>query len=117
MDRVHRVVADVVVVAPKERYTYASPHSTPEAKRERWHALWREIHTQDAPSEEWWLGIVLKVRRMSCQCDQFLKSYLPTNPPRYDDWFAWTVELHNDVNAKLGKPQVALQEAREIWGV
>jgi hypothetical protein len=32
-----------------------------------------------------------------------------------DDLFAWTVMLHNIVNAELGKPQMPLETARELY--
>jgi len=32
-----------------------------------------------------------------------------------DDLFAWTVDVHNQVNRKLGKPIVSVCEAKQIW--
>jgi hypothetical protein len=38
------------------------------------------------------------------------------NPiPRNGGLFTWTVQLHNSVNEKLGKPIVSVQEAENIW--
>lgn len=31
------------------------------------------------------------------------------------DLFEWSVRLHNEVNAALGKPQMSLERARAIW--
>ena len=39
-------------------------------------------------------------------------------PPVYDSpesWFEWTINFHNAVNAKLGKPTVSLDRAYMLW--
>jgi hypothetical protein len=39
-------------------------------------------------------------------------------PPDYtspEAFFAWGVRLHNAVNAKLGKPEITIEEAYSIW--
>ena len=36
-------------------------------------------------------------------------------PIRYDDWPIWTFDIHNEVNIKLGKPVMAIQDALAIW--
>jgi len=79
------------------------------------HVLWREIHTNPDATQEWWDGIVKKVSSYFCSCGDFLKTYVTTNPPRFDDWFRWTWELHNAVNHKLNKPNITLDEAKAIW--
>ena len=45
-----------------------------------------------------------------------LDAYCESNPPDESDPFAWSVGLHNAVNAKLEKPQVTADAARERWG-
>jgi len=42
-----------------------------------------------------------------------LKELPPPTCPR--QIFAWSVEIHNCVNFKLGKPLMGLQEARRVW--
>lgn len=42
-----------------------------------------------------------------------LKELPPPTCPR--QIFAWSVEVHNCVNFKLGKPLMGLQEARRVW--
>lgn len=44
-----------------------------------------------------WLGLVFK------------------NPPDFENFFEWTVKLHNLVNVKLGKPEVSFEEARSLY--
>ena len=52
-----------------------------------------------------------------CSCNEFWRQYIKKNPPVYTKYgyFKWTVDLHNAVNAKLGKKQISLEEARKIW--
>ena len=83
--------------------------------RKAWHDLWREIHTKQDPTQEWWDSIVKKVSSYFCSCGDFLRDYVATNQPRFDDWFAYSWELHNAVNEKLGKPQLPIEEAKAIW--
>ncbi len=39
-----------------------------------------------------------------CGCQDFLSDYLLANPPQFDDFWQWGVDLHNAVNLKLKKP-------------
>lgn len=75
--------------------------------------LWRELHTEvtfeTLPAWE------EKIPNYSCKCKEFYTAWKASNPPRKDDFFAWTVELHNAVNEKLENPIITLQQAREIW--
>lgn len=73
-------------------------------KFQRATALWSELHSQDHPTESWFAAWVSRVPNFGCGCRAWLRDYLVTNPPRYSDWYPWTVELHNAVNVKLGKP-------------
>jgi hypothetical protein len=75
-----------------------------ERQIELYHALWRELHTKQDPTPEWFSDWVSRVPGSSCKCQSWLQEYLRESPPRYDDFAAWSVELHNAVNAKLGKP-------------
>jgi len=100
---------------------YLTTHTTkihyqiPQETTQTYHALWTELHTKSDPTPEWFAGWL---NRIPCgNCRSTARTILERIKPRYNDWFPWSVELHNAVNAKLGKPQVALQEAREIWGV
>jgi len=41
---------------------------------------------------------------------KIIKEYPPTG-----DYFTWSVDVHNMVNKKLGKPQVSYEDARRQW--
>lgn len=75
--------------------------------------LWAELHStvtiETLPKWE------EKIPNYSCKCKEFYTAWKASNPPRREDFFAWTVELHNAVNAKLENPIITLQQAREIW--
>jgi len=78
-----------------------------ERQIERYHKLWRELHSEQNPTPEWFADWVARVPNFGCGCRSWLREYLRDNPPRFDDFYSWSVELHNAVNAKLGKP---------VWG-
>ena len=68
-----------------------------------YHALWQELHEKQNPTPEWFRNWVSRVPNFGCSCRSWLREYLRENPPRFDDFYAWSVELHNSVSRKLGK--------------
>lgn len=76
--------------------------------------LWAELHAKRNADQQWfesWL------KRVPCgECRTGAKAILEQLPPVFGDgWFEWTVNFHNKVNEKLGKPQFTLDEARALW--
>jgi hypothetical protein len=60
----------------------------------------------------------LSIPQYGCQCKAFYRAWKAENAPDFSSpeaFFAWGVSLHNAVNAKLGKPQITLDEAYSIW--
>ena len=60
----------------------------------------------------------LSIPQYGCQCKAFYRAWKAENAPDFSSpeaFFAWGVALHNAVNAKLGKPQITLDEAYSIW--
>lgn len=59
-------------------------------------------------------------QRVPCgECRQHWVADVAANPPDYSDnlaLFNWTVDRHNGVNARTGKPVLMYGEARNIWG-
>lgn len=52
------------------------------------------------------------------ECSMHYKILLEQHPVDVRDsecLFAWTVKIHNLVNLKLKKPQVSVEEAKQIW--
>jgi hypothetical protein len=77
--------------------------------------LWAELHSnvtlETLPIWE------TRIPNFGCACRKFYREWKAQHPPPTKDFFAWTVELHNAVNDKLGKPQITLNEAIQIWMV
>lgn len=60
----------------------------------------------------------LQIPQYGCQCKRFYADWKAINQPDFSSpeaFFAWGVALHNAVNAKLGKPQITIDEANSIW--
>ncbi len=101
---------------PPKSHTFhwKAPEQLPSNRNNVFHDLWREAHTKQDATAEWyadWLN------RIPCSvCKTSLKAILEElGPPDYTDWFAYSVRLHNAVNRKLQKPELTLDEARAIW--
>lgn len=80
-------------------------------QRQRDH--WKKLHTEnfDAEKFEKWIE-----RIPGCStCRDNFRKLIESNPPRFDDWFKWTWEIHNAVNAKIGKPIMDWDAACELW--
>jgi len=80
-------------------------------------AAWRKLHEQPHGTPEWFANWQ-KLIPTGCGCRQGANDLLTLCPPRYDspeDWFDWTIEYHNLVNAKLSKPAMPLGQARALW--
>lgn len=52
---------------------------------------------------------------MTCSCSADWAAILKSMPPNLHAYFEWSVEAHNAVNAKLGKPLLTPVKARERW--
>jgi len=91
------------LVAPSPKVQYTGPE------------LWAELHTTENPTPEWFADWVAKVKQLVCNCGGKLDGLLDANPPRYDDWFCWSVELHNAVNVTLNRSEWTIQEAEAVW--
>jgi hypothetical protein len=87
--------------------------------------LWRELHVRALTFEGEDDGVFLrrwsdKVPRFGggCRCSSFWIRWMKFNPPVFhpsEKYFEWTVNGHNAVNQKLGKPQLSVDEARKLY--
>jgi hypothetical protein len=60
----------------------------------------------------------LLIPQYGCSCKRFYAEWKAANLPDFSSteaFFAWGVALHNAVNAKLGKPEITIDEAYSIW--
>lgn len=85
-------------------------------------ALWREMHTR---ARAWKGGddtayLLAMTNRLSCPtCQNNWARHIGANPPRFADpsfdYFAWTVDRHNEVRRLQNKPELALAEAAALY--
>lgn len=83
--------------------------------RQRTH--WDELHRQAEPTPEWFSGWQARIPNINCDCRRHWRELVAAKPPDFSSreaFFAWTVEAHNAVNERLGKPLVTLEEARRL---
>lgn len=97
------------------------------AKEEIGREAWKELHLRALKSNgqddtEWLMGYFSsRIPRSGCGCLRDWIDLLKINSPRWDDYFAWSVEVHNAINSKLmsegdkAKRLVTLDEARRVW--
>ncbi len=87
--------------------------------------LWKELHTNaltytGIDNTRFLRRFGRKIPKYStgCSCREFWKIWIKANPPVYGsngEYFAWTVKAHNAVNKKLGKPEITVDEANELY--
>lgn len=93
-----------------------------EQKKTAGRAAWAELHRRyvsangavDTAAEATWLrGWISKVPCGECRTEW--ADVLRRHPFDAKRPFEWSVTVHNAINAKLGKPQVAIEAARKEW--
>jgi|688.fasta_scaffold74274_2 hypothetical protein len=112
------MIAREVVYVPSDqprtqetRHIPGVAYHTEITQRQRDH--WAKLHTtlMDAVSFEAWVAAI-----PGCEtCRRDFRELMKSNPPRFDDWFRWTWEVHNEVNRKIGKPVLTWSEACHLW--
>jgi hypothetical protein len=78
---------------------------------------WTKLHSYTGCDPQW-LDIWQYLIPQRCDCKDGYQRILAEMPPDYtspEAFFAWGVNLHNAVNAKLGKQQITIEEALSIW--
>jgi len=88
--------------------------------------LWADLHgralaldkrasdTGEATEDAKWLARFRQY--LPCgECKQHWDMMQVRTPPDFANYFEWTVARHNEVNARLAKPEMTVAEAREKW--
>jgi hypothetical protein len=78
---------------------------------------WSKLHGYTGCDPQW-LDIWQYLIPQRCDCKDGYQRILAEMPPDFtspEAFFAWGVALHNAVNAKLGKPEITIDEAYSIW--
>jgi hypothetical protein len=50
-----------------------------------------------------------------CPCKEHLDEWMSENPPDWNRFFEWGIDLHNAVNIRIGKPTMDVENAKELW--
>ena len=50
-----------------------------------------------------------------CPCKEHLEKWVSENPPDWNRFFEWGIDLHNAVNIRIGKPTMDVENAKELW--
>jgi hypothetical protein len=105
----------------KVKFRHAEPKKTQDLMVQLGPPLWADLHrwalTTPLDAVGQWLAVFR--RRVPCgKCRREFTSIvqdLPAPATSNDDLFAWTVEVHNRVNRKLGKPEMSVEAARPLY--
>ncbi len=91
----------------------AWPDRLVEQLRRQWGILHRYALQHPRPDPAWLDAFAL---RLPCTgCREHWQATVQRTPPG-DAFFAWTVMVHNEVNARLGKPLLTIEAALARWG-
>lgn len=75
---------------------------------------WNEKNAQ-----RWLYEWLMDLQQFTCCHQDFVNIISKTKPDfsSADGFFAWGVDRHNDVNQKLGKPIMSLEEAKKVYNI
>jgi hypothetical protein len=82
--------------------------------------FWAELHLfglrhEGQDSQDWIDDWAAEIPFDGCPCEEHLYEFLEKNPPTWDSLFEWSVDLHNAVNMRIGRPTMDAGQARELW--
>lgn len=87
--------------------------------------LWKQLHLRaidhtDSHDILFLAHFVRSIPRYThgCACQEHFTVWKRSHPPQFGhhlEYFKWTVEAHNAVNIKLGKPIMSFEEAYQLY--
>jgi hypothetical protein len=86
--------------------------------------LWTELHlfslrNKNCKDHEfiknWFDNWVESIPWNGCPCQQHFEDYCNQFPADYSNLWKWGVDLHNNVNQRIGKSTISLSEAEQLW--
>jgi glycosyltransferase involved in cell wall biosynthesis len=108
----------------EKRSTPLVPRAPQQNRAFAWFAQnpWFHLHRYRGNDPEWLERWERTIPRY-CKCEEGYRQIKERTPPRFDtpdDFFRWTIDVHNEVNAKLDNerkryPQVSISEALRLW--
>lgn len=82
--------------------------------RNLFHEAWARLHRNKIHTIEWFSAWLASLPPNGCNCNY--DEAITAVPVRYNDWFRWSVDLHNWVNrTKTHKRELSYEEAEQIW--
>lgn len=89
--------------------------------QEKTPSTWDELHRRALAHKggndlAWLLEYTTRIAG-NCECRKHWILLIQRLPPDFTRYFEWTVEAHNDVNRRLNKPELTVEEARAIWSL
>jgi len=103
---------------PKPRHEHAPveppvPVNFPQSPPARWRELHRraKLPVVNAVAELAWLRRLADGMEAGCSCRSHWLGHLNAHPPDFADYWRWSVDAHNAVNARLGKPILSNEQA------
>lgn len=108
----------------EKRPTTSVPVASQQNRAFAWFAQnpWFQLHRNRENTPQWLERWERTIPRY-CKCEEGYRQIKERMPPRFetpDDFFAWTVDVHNEVNKKLDNerkryPQISMNEALRLW--
>lgn len=81
---------------------------------ERWARLHRRALVMEGQDDTIWIAAF--GASLPCgDCKSHWLEMLKRTPPDRSRYFAWSVDRHNEVNARIGKPILTEAAARSLW--
>jgi hypothetical protein len=86
--------------------------------------FWTELHlfslrNRNCPDvnfiKNWFDNWVDSIPWNGCPCKEHFEDYCKSIPPNFSDLWKWGIEIHNDVNMRIGKKQLSFSEAEKLW--
>lgn len=81
--------------------------------------VWWTIHKLAKKKEKYFQEFMIDLSNnfFCLECQEHFKEYLVKHPiPNHSsEWFKWSVNFHNKVNVRLGKPVLTLERATELY--
>lgn len=95
-----------------ERFEAVDLKKEEATRNSRFRVVWRKLHQNTNHTIEWFNAWKLELPKM-CGCN-YDEAFIAV-PIRPDDWFTWSVNLHNWVNRKLKHKEINYDEAMVTW--
>lgn len=91
-----------------------------------YHELWAELHEfalkateiQWKNKHKWFNKWLNSVPNINCSCGENFRILIKQYPPDFrsrEQFYNWSVDRHNDVNATLGKPHFEAEKFEKLF--